>query len=191
MVYCNAHNRRRYEPIFKKAKGGVAEHVINTYQKLYDIEDKIRGLDPQTIKNVRQQEAKPIWDDFKVYLQENISQIPPQSNLADAVTYTLKYYDGLTTYLTDGRLYIDNNHTERIIRQFVLARNNFMFADTVNGAEALCMHFSIIQTAIINGVEPYDYYCRLFKELPKCETVNDYETLLPWDIRKYSKKRVV
>jgi transposase len=182
MVYCNAHSRRHYEPIFKKAKGGIAEYAMNTYQKLYKIERKIKDLDTNTIYNIRQKEAKPIWDEFKAYLTENLPKIPPKSNLAEAVTYTLKYYEGLTKYLDDGRLYIDNNHTERIIRQFVLARNNFMFADTVKGANALCMHFSIIQTALINGIEPYDYYCKLFKELPNCKTVEDYEALLPWNI---------
>ena len=190
MVYCNAHSKRHYEPIFKKAKDGIAEHVINTYQRLYQIEDKVRDLDPQTIKNIRQQEAKPIWDEFKIYLEENLPKIPPKSNLADAVGYTLRYYEGLTTYLTDGRLYIDNNHTERIIRQFVLARNNFMFADTVKGAESLCIHFSIIQTAILNGVEPYDYYCKLFQELPHCQTVDDYEKLLPWNMNNLESQKV-
>lgn len=65
-----------------------------------------------------------------------------------------------------------------------------MFADTVNGAESLCMHFSIIQTAILNGVEPYDYYCKLFKELPHCQTVDDYEELLPWNMNNLESQKV-
>ena len=102
----------------------------------------------------------------------------------------LRYNEaGLIKYLDDGRLSIDNNHTERIIRKLVMARNNFLFADTVKGAKALCLHFSLIQTAIANGLEPYKYYEYILDKLPYCETVEDYEALLPWNLNKDALKK--
>ena len=59
-----------------------------------------------------------------------------------------------------------------------------MFADTVKGARALCIHFSIIQTAITNNLEPYQYYVDIMKFLPYYKTFDDYEALLPWHINK-------
>ena len=79
---------------------------------------------------------------------------------------------------------IDNNHTERIIRQFVMARNNFLFADTVKGAKALGIHMSLIHTAIANGLEPFQYYTQLLKQVPYCKTVDDYAKLMPWYIKQ-------
>tara|TARA_R110002167_G_C12615116_1_gene646245 strand:+ start:217 stop:435 length:219 start_codon:yes stop_codon:yes gene_type:complete len=67
-----------------------------------------------------------------------------------------------------------------------MARNNFLFADTVAGAKALCLHFSLIQTAIQNGLEPYQYYVNILKKLPYCNTVEDYEELLPWNTSSQS-----
>jgi hypothetical protein len=72
--------------------------------------------------------------------------------------------------------------TEQQIKPFVIARKNFLFASSVDGAEALCMHMSIIRTAKEHGHDPYHYYVKLLKSIPHCKTVEDYEKLLPWNI---------
>lgn len=184
MSYCNAHSRRHYEPIAKASENkGVAHYVMTQYQALYAIEEEIKGKTAIEKYRIRQQKAKPIADNLKGYLIDKLIGIPPKSNLGAAVNYTLKYWDGLTEYLDDGRLSIDNNHTERLIRQFVLARNNFLFADSIAGAKALCMHMSLIQTAVKHNIEPYAYYMKLMTDMPKCISVDDYEPLLPWNIK--------
>lgn len=181
MSYCNAHNRRKYEPISKAATTkGIAYHVMVQYQRLYEIEQNIKDLPPDEKRSIRQEKAKPIFDALKQYLSDRLMGIPNTIALADAVAYTLTHWEGLTEYLNDGRLSIDNNHTERTIRKFVMARNNFLFADTVEGAKALCLHMSLIQTAIQHDLEPYEYYVKLLKKIPHCNSVEDYEQLMPW-----------
>ena len=64
----------------------------------------------------------------------------------------------LLTYLTDGRIEIDNNATERDIKPFVIARKNFLFACTPQGADSLGVHFSLVLTARLHGLEPMAYY---------------------------------
>ena len=96
--------------------------------------------------------------------------------------YGQNRWPGLMRFLDDGRLEIDNNLTEQKIKPVVIARKNFLFADSVAGAKALCMHFSFIQTAKLHKHDPYHYYCILFKRLPHCKTLEDYERLLPWNI---------
>ena len=196
MVYCNAHSRRHYEPIAKAAKqAGIASHMLSEYQRLYAIESEIKTtnidrpkkglplLTPDEIKDIRQNKAKPILNNIKEYLDKKIMQAPPKSLIGVAMAYTIKYWSGLIKYLDDGRLSIDNNHTERIIRKFVMARNNFLFADTVECAKALCILFSLIQSAILNGLEPYQYLVKVFKAIPYCKTVEDYIVLMPWNLK--------
>ena len=108
--------------------------------------------------------------------------VPPQSPIAKAINYTLRHWEGLTRYLTDGRYLIDNNHTEREIKPFVIARKNFLFAGSQEGARALCLHFSLIRSAKLHKLDPFQYYVKVMEIIPYCQTADDYEALLPWNI---------
>ena len=193
MSYCNSHSRRHYKAIADSAKNkdGIATHMLREYKKLYAIEKEIKALNPEQKQKIRQEKAKPILEAMHQYLTDNSDDVPPKSKLRQAMDYTLRYWPGLIQYLNDGRLHSDNNHTQRQIRQFVMARNNFLFADTVADAKTLCLHFSIIQTAIQNGLDPYVYYVHLFKYLPLCKAVEDYERLLPWHVSRSNLKQVL
>lgn len=83
-------------------------------------------------------------------------------------------------YVEDGRYPIDNNPCENAIRPFVIGRRNWLFADTVPGANASANLYSLLQTCVANGVEPYQYLKVLLTELPKARTVDDYTALVPW-----------
>jgi transposase len=86
----------------------------------------------------------------------------------------------------DGRLDIDNNAAERTIRPFVIGRKNWLFSDTVRGADASARLYSPILTA--NGLEPYSYMCHVFRELPAVKSLQDMEALLPFNIDAESLK---
>ena len=89
----------------------------------------------------------------------------------------------MLVFLTDGRLEIDNNGTEREIKNFVIARKNFLFALTPEGADSLGVHFSLLLTAKIHKLNPYDYYVNMLKKIPYCKNFEDYKKLLPWNIK--------
>ena len=99
----------------------LKDYFCSQYKKLYAIEDHIRGLTPSLIQSYRAEHSFPILNQMYLYLTNHYGSIPPKSTLGKAVAYTLKHWYGLTQYIKDGRLLIDNNHTERIIRQFVMA----------------------------------------------------------------------
>lgn len=187
LVNCNGHARRKFEPIAlsdKKGKG-LAKEAMRFFRALYKIERDAtnNNLMPEQRYKLRQEQAKPLLDKFKRWLDEVHPTVLPQSPLGKAINYCLKIWDGLTRYLEDGRLEIDNNATEREIKPLVIARKNFLFAASVDGANALCMHFSLIRTAKLHGLEPYHYYVKLLKSIPHCTSVEDYEQLLPWNIK--------
>jgi transposase len=188
LVNCNAHARRKFEPIAQSAKGnGVAKEALRFFKEVYKIEReaKLGKLTPDQRHDLRQQKSKPIMEKFKQWLDEIYPTVLPQSPLGKAINYCIKLWPGLTRFLEDGRLEADNNLTEQEIKPLVMARKNFIFAYSVDGAQALCMHLSLIRTAKRHGLDPYHYYVELLKNIPHCKTVEDYEALLPWNIKQY------
>jgi transposase len=183
--FCNAHGRRKFENITKQSKNrGLSHEAMDFYKRLYKIERfaKDNNLSLIEIYYLRQKESKPIMDEFKQWLETNVSTILPKSPLGKAFAYVLNHWDGFISFLYDPRLSIDNNHTEREIKPIVMARKTFLFANSVAGAHALAMHFSITRTAIANKLEPYQYYVHVLKKIPHCKTTEDFEKLLPWNV---------
>lgn len=186
LVHCHAHARRKFEPIAKASKGkGLAKTVLEFYRRLYKIEReaKEKKLTPAQRYALRQEKSKPILDQFKAWLDELYPTVLPQSPLGKAMNYCLKLWPGLSRFLEEGRLEIDNNLTEQQIKPLVIARKNFLFCDSVDGAHALCLHLSLIRTAKAHGWDPYHYYVQLLKSIPLCQSVEDYEKLLPWNMK--------
>lgn len=185
LVHCNAHARRKFEPIAQSAKGkGLAKEALRFFKILYQIEREAKNncLTPEQRYDLRQQKSKPLMDKFKSWLDEMFPTVLPQSPLGKAMRYCINLWPGLIRFLEDGRLEIDNNMTEQEIKPLVIARKNFLFCASVDGAKALCMHFSFIRTAKLHGLDPYHYYVKLLKSIPHCKSVEDYEKLLPWNI---------
>lgn len=186
LVNCNAHARRKFEPITQNTKGkGVAKEAMRFYKELYKVEREAKNnsLSPEQRYALRQEKSKPLLEKFKAWLEDIYPTVLPQSPLGKAINYCIKLWSGLTRFLEDGRLEIDNNLTEQAIKPLVIARKNFLFCASVDGAKALCMHMSLIRTAKAYGLDPYHYYVKLLKGIPHCKTVEDYEQLLPWNIQ--------
>ena len=102
------------DPLSSSKKAVLAHHALQVYRKLYAVEKKARQdkLNADKIKQLRQTQPKPILESFKAWLENKISLVPPQSPIFKAMRYILKNWQGFIRYLEDGRLSIDNNHTE-------------------------------------------------------------------------------
>jgi transposase len=190
-INCFAHVRRKFIAALPNGQEkGVAGYVVKMIRLLYQIEDnlKIQKADTKTIKMIRQQQAKQILEQFKSYLDEKSATVLPKSKLGEAIDYTLKRWPYLTTYLDDGRYEIDNNRSERAIKPFVCGRKNWLFSTCVEGADASANLFSLIETAKMHGLNPVAYLSHVFKELPACKSLNDYEYLLPYNIQDMNLK---
>ena len=79
----------------------------------------------------------------------------------------------------DGRTDLSNNVIENSVRPFAVSRRNWLFCNTVKGAEASAMVFSIIETAKANGLKPFEYLEFLFEMMPN-STTSAFDSLLPW-----------
>jgi len=167
---CWAHARRKFVEITKVApKKGIAFEVIQRIARLYAIEKdaKATNLNFAEIYERRQQKSRPILEELKVFLDEQVAAVAPKSTLGIAINYTLKNWEKLIVYLERGDLEIDNNSTERAIRPFAVGRKNWLFKGCVKGAQASSVIYSLIETAKSYDLNPYDYLRDILIELPK------------------------
>ena len=177
---CNMHARRRFEQAkVTGAKSGqsLGEAGLKFYKGIYELEEEIREKSPDERYQTRLERAVPIWEEMKEWVAKNINKVPPKSKIGNAFSYFTNEYAYLIGYLKDGRLELDNGFTERAIRKFAIGRNNWMFSDTEDGADASALLYSLVVTAKINGVDPYKALVKMFTELPKAQTIEDYERL--------------
>lgn len=188
MSYCNAHARRKFEPIAKGAKGdGLAKHAMRFYRALYKIEKRAKDKEMTAEQRyaLRQKESKPLVEKFTQWVDDITPTTLSQSPIGKALSYECAHREGLYRFLEDGRLEADNNLTEQQIKPFVIDRKNFLFACSVEGAKALCGNFTLLRTAIWHGLDPYPYFVFALKQLPYCKTVEDYEKLLPFNVMQH------
>lgn len=187
-VGCMAHARRKFSEAVKaqgkNKKRGKAHQGLALIQRLYRVEKQARKWTPENRHTHRQQHARPILDEIRTWLDKTLPQVLPTSATGKALNYLNNEWDKLIRYLEDGRLEIDNNGAENAIRPFVVGRKNWLFSTSVKGVNASANLYSLIETAKANGLEPYAYLRHLFTELPRAETVEAIEALLPGNINQ-------
>ena len=190
-IGCLAHVRRKFDEALKaqqkKGRGGLAKQGFDFIQRLYRVEREAREreLDADSRKALRDEKAKPIWNELRQWLDGTLGQVPPKSLTGKALAYLDKQWPRLIRMLDDGRVEVDNNLCENAIRPFVLGRKAWLFADTPAGADASARIYSLIETAKANGLEPYAYLARVFADLPAAIAAQDdkaIEKLLPWNV---------
>jgi len=181
---CFAHARRKFFEATKVSKKpGLANHGLKFIQKLYKIEDAIKNLSPDERYQIRKRDSLPIVERFKIWLDEQQSKVPPKSILGKAVNYATEQWPYLIRYLERGDLQIDNNFIENAIRPFALGRKNWLFSQSVEGAESSSVIYSLIETAKANGLNPFLYLREVLEKLPQAKTCDDFEALLPTRIK--------
>jgi transposase len=187
-VGCMAHARRKFSEAVtaqgRNKKRGKAHRGLTLIGKLYRVEQQARKLTPDERHAQRQLHARPTLDEIRVWLDQVLGQVPPTSATGKALSYLHNEWPKLIRYLDDGRLEIDNNAAENAVRPFVVGRKNWLFSDSVKGVNASANLYSLIETAKANGLEPYAYLRYLFTELPKAQTVDAIEALLPGNLDK-------
>jgi hypothetical protein len=120
---------------------------------------------------------------IKAYLDANQHKVPKDGLTGKAMTYLSNQWDKLMVYCSNGDLNISNILAENAIRPFVIGRKAWLFSDSPKGAQASAIHYSLIETAKANGLEPYAYLNHVLRALPYADTVEKIEALLPWNFK--------
>jgi transposase len=190
---CWDHARRKFknaqdaQPKPKKGhpnKRSKADHMLSLINTLYMIERQIKELSAAEKFQHRCKRSLPTLKKLKAYLDDNQHKVPKDSLTGKAMTYLSNQWDKLMVYCSNGELNISNILAENAIRPFVMGRKAWMFSDSPKGAQASAIHYSLIETAKANGLEPYTYLTHVLKALPYADTVEKIEELLPWNFKK-------
>ena len=185
---CWVHARRRFDEAMnvlpkEQQKKSDAYLVMKQIQAIYREEGKLKELSADERLEQRQLVVKPLVDALFVYLKKQNPSVPATGQLRKAYTYILNQEKYLRVFLEDGEVPIDNNASERAIRGFCIGKKNWQMIDSINGAKASAIIYSITETAKANNLKPYDYFEHILNEMPKHMDDSDrsfLEDLLPW-----------
>jgi transposase len=184
LSFCWAHARRPFYEFYTSTQSPLAAEVLARIAKLYAIEADVRGQRADVRRAVRQERSRPLVEDLHRWLHDRLPRLPGWSDLAKAMRYVLRHWDGLVLYLDDGRLEMDTNVVERAIRPVCITRKNSLFAGSDAGARRWAIANTLIQTCKLSGVDPLAWLTDVLQRIVSGRTKNqELQTLLPWNWR--------
>lgn len=159
---CNAHARRYF---FKpRLKYPESNFYLDHYHEIYRLESEAQGKPPDEILTLRSQ-MKSRFEAMKSRAIEELSRYPGGNKYKTALSYLVNNYEGLTLFLTDAEVPIDNNSQERLLRSHVVGRKTWYGTHSEQGAQTAAVLFSIVETCKLNGVNPREYFAKLVQDL--------------------------
>ena len=187
---CWSHARRRYANVVKAmgkeaAKNTLAYAALKQIAVMYKIDNDILTLKPEERVYQRQLLVKPQVEAFFAWIKEHRNEVPAQSETGKGFTYCLNQEKYLKTFLENGYVPLDNNACEASIRGFCIGKHNWHIIDTIDGAKASAIIYSIAETAKANNLRPYQYFKYLLEQIPKHIDHSDtsfLDKLLPWSM---------
>jgi hypothetical protein len=181
LANCLAHARRRFVDVVDHFPAEV-QHVLDTVREVYrtDAQARERALSPEERLRLHQTTSGPLMADLEAWLRQQLDDhlVEPNSGLGAAITYMLKHWAKLTLFLHVPGAPLDNNICERALKKAILHRKNALFYKTLNGARVGDVFMSLIHTAELNGVAPFEYLVALQRHHQ--EVARDPRAWLPW-----------
>lgn len=180
---CVAHARRK---VFEAKDTYPLESawLLSQFQQLYDIEDRARTMSPEERLQLRQCEARPIWESMQQWLcGEAAKAVLPKSPLGEAVRYLGNHLEPMQVYLSDAQMPIDNNEVEQLMKQIAIGRKNWLFLGSVAAGERAADFLSLVSSAVRNDLDVWAYVKDVLDQLLAGST--DYQSLRP-DVWKQS-----
>ena len=193
---CMAHARRHFANAIKAigksnpeaVEASVAYKALVRIGAIYDLEGALKNLSAEERLKERQSSIKPLVEEFFTWLRKIQADrsVLPKSETAKGINYCLNQEAYLKVFLSDGEVPIDNLASERALRTFTIGRKNWMTINTVRGADASAIIYSVTETARANGLNVYYYMKHLLTELTRGVRADgsidekDLEPLMPW-----------
>ena len=165
-VGCLAHARRKFHDLWSNHHSALAEEALKLFGALYEVERQARELSTEQRRRIRQLQSRPIADKLREWLLLQRQKATDGTAIAKAIDYSLGRWAALTRFLDDGALPIDNNWVENRIRPIALGRSNWLFAGSLRAGKRAAAVMSLIQSARLNGHDPYRYLRDVLERLP-------------------------
>ena len=188
---CWAHARRPFATVVKtlgkeKAKGTLAHDALKQIAAMFKLEKELAKLSSEERLRQRELTIVPLVEAFFSWVKKHKDEVLPQSETGKGFTYCINQEKHLRIFLTNGSIPMDNNATEGTIRGFCIGRKNWRLVDTIAGAEASAIIYSIAETAKANNLKPYDYFKYLLENISEHlddKNLDFLEDLLPWSTK--------
>ena len=177
-VGCLAHARRKFFNLHAANKSQIAEFALEQFAKVYAVEREAKGISADERKAIRKHHTQPMLDALHEWMLLQRQKVPEGSATAKALDYSLRRWVALTRFVDDGRLPIDNNWIENQIRPIALGRSNWLFAGSLRAGQRAAAVMSLIQSARMNGHDPYANLRDVLTRLPT-HKASQIKELLP------------
>ena len=193
---CWSHARRKFSDAVKAADGSkhpeqgrIASDALQMIASIFHAEGKLKDMTPKDRKRKRKIKVRPLVDAFFTWIHKTAKDttLLLSDDTYKGIHYCINQEKALRVFLIDGEVPMDNNCAERTIRGFTIGRRNWMTIDTVSGARASAIIYSLVETAKANNLHIYRYFEHLLTELPKLKEFSTAEEeaeamkrLLPW-----------
>jgi transposase len=183
LAYCWSHGRREVIKAIPEAGSPIGDEILQRIAGLYAIEKQIRGTSPEQRRAGRQQRAKPLVADLEAFIRIQRERLSPKSNMGQALAYLANHWQGLCVYLDDGRVEMDSNPVENLIRPLALNRKNSLFAGHDEGAQNWARLASLMATCKLNAIDPFAYMKATLEALAAGHRNAEIDLLLPWNFQ--------
>ena len=185
---CWSHSRRRFANVVKslgkdKAKDTLANDALKQIGAIYKLEESFKEITSEERLKQRQLIVKPLVEAFFAWVKEHQNDVPAKSETGKGLSYCISQEKYLKVFLEDGEVPMDNNAAEQAIRGFCIGKQNWHLIDTIDGAKASAIIYSIAETAKANNLKPYDYFEHLLTVMPEHmddKNIDFLQDLLPW-----------
>ena len=180
LAHCWSHARREIIKATPNKGSPIAEEILKRIAGLYAIEKELRGQPSQHRHAARQAHARPIVEALRVWIGEQRARLSRKSPMGTALAYMANHWEGLCVFLDDGRVEMDSNPVENLIRPIALNRKNALFCGHDEGGASWARIASLIATAKLNDVDPYAYLAATLEALAAGHPQSRLDELLPW-----------
>jgi transposase len=174
-AYCNAHARRQFKDKDSDVLNADAESMLQQYEEIYALNAEAKEQSPEVILEKRAQ-MKPIFEAMRGEASRKIDGYSNKSQMATAYNYFLENYEGLTRFLDNHLIPIDNNPSERLLRSHVVGRKTWYGTHSPAGAKTAAIHFTIVESCKMNQINPREFYRDAVKRIQaKRDVLTPYE----------------
>jgi transposase len=177
-VGCWAHARRKFEPLIEGEPHPQAAWILGEIQKLYDIEDRARDMTDDERLALRQAESRPIVTGIKAWLDARDQDELPKSPLRAGINYLRNRWEAFERFLEDGRIPIDNNRTEAVIKGPVMGKKAWLFFGNEHAGETAAVFYTLTMTCKRHNIDVQAYLLDVFRRI-RTATPAELESLLP------------
>lgn len=175
---CCAHARRKFFEA-RETSPEFAHQALAFFGRLYEVEHEAEPFTPEARQALRQEKSVPILNDLKVWLNESLRTLRPKSPIAGAIKYSLRNWEALCRFTTNGNIPIDNNRTERTLRAQAIGRKNWMFLGSDNGGRTAAILYTFVASAKRHHLDPEAYLADVLRRLPEVTNPLALRDLLP------------